>query len=123
MKSEVPSTAGEASDISPRSFCAISAYSPPGAQHDLFLPRRLDERVHVVEILLERPPPGRAQPVFRPRGAAGKHLLAQLVAGILEPVRVHAQIPVRRARDGFRSVNDSVSEAASAARIASRVRS
>ena len=28
MKSEVPSTAGEASDISPRSFCAISAYSP-----------------------------------------------------------------------------------------------
>jgi type I restriction enzyme R subunit len=28
MKSEVPSTAGDASDISPRSFCAISAYTP-----------------------------------------------------------------------------------------------
>ena len=55
----------------------------------------------MVEILLERPPPGRAQPVFRPRSAAGKRLLAQHVAGILEPARVHAQIPVRRARDGF----------------------
>jgi hypothetical protein len=33
---------------------------PSTAQHDLFLPRCLDERVHVVEILLERPPPGRA---------------------------------------------------------------
>jgi hypothetical protein len=34
MKSEVSSTAGEASAISPRSFCAISAYFAPGAQHD-----------------------------------------------------------------------------------------
>src|SRR5687767_1846752 len=58
--------------------------------YDLFLPRRLDERVHVVEILFERAAPNRAQPVFSSRSAAGKRLLAQHVAGRRQPPRVHA---------------------------------
>src|SRR4051794_20709953 len=54
----------------------------------------LDERFHVVQVLLERPPASRGQPVLGARDPVVEGLLAGDVLRLLELPRVHAQIPV-----------------------------
>src|SRR5262245_42825796 len=62
-------------------------------------PRRPDQGVHVLEVLLERSAPCRGQPILGARRTACKRLLAVHVAGIFQPSRVNAEVAVRRAGD------------------------
>src|SRR6202022_1187048 len=60
------------------------------------LPSGANERLHVVQVSLERAPSGSGDAVFRPRYTALERLLAGHVAGILQLASVHAEVAVRR---------------------------
>src|SRR5262249_53250528 len=57
---------------------------------------RADDRLHVIEVALERPAASGGQPVFRLRAAALEGLGARHVLGVLELSGVDAQVPVGR---------------------------
>src|SRR5947199_4002673 len=60
------------------------------------LPRGLDDRFHVVEVALQRPPSRGGQPVFGLRHPPLEILLTGDVAGLLELAGMDAQVAVGR---------------------------
>src|SRR5207247_3205069 len=58
--------------------------------------RHADQRLHMIEVLLQRPPPGGGQRVLRPRHPTLERLLAREVARVLELAGVDADVAVRR---------------------------
>src|SRR5437763_11477122 len=69
-----------------RDFCMDRSALPGGA----------NERLHVIEVPLERASAGGGELVLRPGHAALERLGARDVLRVLELARVHAQVPVRR---------------------------
>src|SRR5260370_39344501 len=60
------------------------------------LARRADQRLHVVDVALQRAPPGGREPVLCLGYAASKRLHARDVGSVLQLARVHAQIAIAR---------------------------
>src|SRR6188474_2493660 len=58
-------------------------------------PIHANDRLHVIEVTLERAAPGRREAEFRPRRAPFESLLADEVLGVLELSRVDAEVAVR----------------------------
>src|SRR4051812_34114037 len=59
-----------------------------------------NDRVQVIEVLLQRTSAGRGQPVISPRRAASKRLVACNVAGVFELTDMAPQVAVRRMQCG-----------------------
>src|SRR3989441_12961400 len=59
-------------------------------------PRHANQRFHVVEVALERPPAEGGESVFRLRNAACERLVARDVLGVLELARVDTEIAIAR---------------------------
>src|ERR1035441_1193369 len=62
----------------------------------LLFARGLDERLHVVQVTLQGPPPGGGQPVIGARHAAHEALGAFHVTGFLQLARMNTEVPVGR---------------------------
>src|ERR1051326_3096273 len=59
-------------------------------------PRRADNALHVVEVVLQRAAAAGRQPVLGPRNASVERLGAVDVLGLFQLARVHAQVAVGR---------------------------
>src|SRR2546430_15151034 len=62
------------------------------------------QRFHVVQVALQRAPPGSGEPILGLRNPSLERLRASDVLRLLEPARVHAQIAVRRLEQGLELV-------------------
>src|SRR5579864_3891331 len=68
------------------------------------LPRGADQRLHVIEVPLEGPPPRRGQAILGFGQAAGERFLAQDVVSFFQLAGVNAQITVGRFQQSFELV-------------------
>src|SRR5436309_13517115 len=66
--------------------------------------RSADQRFHVVEVALERPPAEGGESVFRLGDSGLERFVARDVAGVLELARVDAEIAVARLEQGLELV-------------------
>src|SRR5262245_37539878 len=66
--------------------------------------RSPDQRLHMVQVALERLPARRCQPVLRFRQPPVKRFLAEDVIRLLQLARVHAQIAVGRLQQSFQLI-------------------
>src|SRR5213076_1725364 len=64
----------------------------------------VNQRFHVVQVALQRAPPGSGEPILGLRNPSLERLRASDVLRLLEPARVHAQIAVRRLEQGLELV-------------------
>src|SRR5271157_2772553 len=70
----------------------------------LSLPRRPDQRFHVIQVAFQRPAPPGGQPVFRFGQPPVKRFCAHDVVRLLEFPSVHAQVPIRCLQQGLQLV-------------------